>query len=267
MAAPQFDGLDDLDTERPDEPFVVQVDSRPVRFRAATEVGWQDLMAALNHWPMFMHMFGPEEPDDVALVEHLPVWKMAALVRAWRIHQGLSASNRAHHRLIGMLRKPDYRAAIEQDLHEVHRLDLTVEWQSRRWRRLLSLIDGLRRTSNLQEVMTQDDELADALLEAEARGEEITAPKRRMSEFSVEAEVMSVVADRIGELIQAQGAGKGAKRRRVTPLPRPETAMHRARERRAERKHRYTVGRVFGYIDAQGQPTGTQPEDGTSLIS
>ncbi len=80
-----------------------------------------------------------------------------------------------------------------------------------------------------------------------------------MAEFSVEAELLSVVADRMGELIQAQAAGRGAKRRRVEPMPRPESAIQRVRERRSQRKHAWTVARVFGFIDAKGKPTGRGP--------
>lgn len=268
MTAPLSGGLDDLDSERPDQPFVTQVGGRPVQFGAASEVGWQDLLAALGHWPMFLDLFGPADPADADLVEHLPIWKMQALLRAWRIHHGLSTSDRDHRRLAGMLGKRAYRTAIERDLHEVHGLDLTVEWQSRRWRRLLAFIDGLRRTSHLYEAMTQDDDLAEAFLEQEARGENAkAAPKRRMTEFSVEAELLSAAVDRLGELIQAQGVARGAKRRRVQPMPRPETAMQRARDRRAKRKHSYTVARVYGYVDAKGQPTGTQPDGGTPPTS
>lgn len=263
MAAPHSsDGLDDLDGERPAQPFVAQVDGRLVTFRPATEVGWKDLLVALSHWPTFMHLFGPAKPRKVALVEHLPVWKMRALVRAWRIHHGLCPTDKDHLRLIALLTKPAYRSAIERDLHEVHGLDLAAEFQSRRWRRLLGFIDGLRRTSYLHEVMTQDDELAEAYLEREAQGEESSKPKRRMSEFSTEAELLSIVADRLGELIVTVGATKGGKRRRVEPVPRPDTAVHRVRTKRAQRKHRFTVARVYGYVDAAGNPTGRQPEGG-----
>lgn len=264
MVTPQLsDGLDDLDSERPDAPFVVQVDGRVVRFRGVDGPGWKELLTALRSWPIFMTMFGPTKRAHIALVEHLPVWKMRALVRAWRVHHGLCVSEADHMRLVGMLGKPAYRAAIERDLQEVHGLDLAAEWQSRRWRRLLSFIDGLDRTSHLQEVMTQDDELAEAVLEREDKADGSKPPRRRMREFSAEAELLSVAVDRLGELIQVQGVKKGSRRRRVEPMPRPETAMHRARLRKSKRKHAYTVSRVYGYVDAQGKPTGKQPEGGS----
>jgi len=255
-----LDGLDDLDRERPGEPFTVRVAGRLVRLGSARRAGWRELLAALDDWPMFLELFGPDDDDDRAALDGLALWKVRALLRAWRVHHGLCVSDEDHRRLVALLSKPAYRSAISRDLHEVHGLDLTAEWQSRRWRRLLDLVDGSRRTSHLQEAMAQDDELAEALLESD--DSERSGPKRRVIDFTAEVEVLSVLADRVAELIQVVGAGRGMKRGRVTPMPRPETALHRARERRTRRKHRYTVARVFGYVDAQGQPTGRDPQGG-----
>jgi hypothetical protein len=49
-------------------------------------------------------------------------------------------------------------------------------------------------------------------------------PARRMSEWTTETELLSVVADRLAELIQATAAGRGAKPRPITPSPRPAGA-------------------------------------------
>lgn len=267
MAAPHSsDGLDDLDGERPAQPFVAQVDGHLVAFRPATGPPWRELLAALENWPLFLELFGPDDPDDVTLVEHLPAWQMRALVRGWRRHHALCETDKDHMRLVAWLSKKVYRDAVERDLHEVHQLDLAEEFQARRWRRLLNLIDGLRRTSHLQESMTQDDELAEALLERD-KGDQDDGPRRRMVDFTVEAELLSTVADRIGELIVVTGASRGMKARRLPPMPRPVTAAHRARDRYARRKHKFTVARVFGYVDAKGQPTGRQPQGGTPPTS
>lgn len=260
MVAPATSVLDDLDGERPQVPFTVQVGEHAVVFRPAAGPGWQDLMQALAWPPAFVELFGPADPDDVTAVEALPVWQMRAVVRGWRIHHGLCPEFADNLRLVALLSKPTYRAAAERDLHEVHRLDLNVEWQARRWRRLLNLLDGLRRTSHVYEAMTQDDVLAEMWLEQERRNKTPDRKtSRRMTEFSVEAELLSYTVDRLGELIQAQAIGKGARRRKVEPMPRPETAMHRVRERRAQRKHRFTVARMYGLVDAKGRPTGKGP--------
>jgi hypothetical protein len=259
MAAQNTAGLDDLDGERPDDPFTVHAGGRLVEFRPAAGPGWRTLLEALSWPPMFIDVFGPAGPDDVAAVESLTVWQMRALLRAWRVHHGLSPDDADHLRLAGMLAKPAGRAAAERDLAEIHHLDLTTEWRARRWRRLLNLLDGLRRASHSHEAMAQDDELAELYLERERRGEDTKPAKRRVSEWSAEVELLSCAVDRLGELIQAQAAGRGARPRKVEPMPRPETALQRVRERRSKRRHAYTVARVFGFIDSKGNPTGKGP--------
>lgn len=259
MAAETADDLDDLDGERPDEPFTVRAGDRTVSFRPAAGPPWRDLMEAMAWPPAFMSHFGPGDPDDVAAVHALPVWQMRQLLRHWRIHHGLCPGQAGNLRLAALLSKPAYRSAAERDLREIHGLDLTVEWQARRWRRLMNLLDGLRRTSHIHEAMADDEELAELYLKRERDGKADTKPRRRIVEYSAEVELLSYAVDRLGELIVAQAVGKGGKRRHVEPMPRPVTALHRMRERRARVKHSYTVARVFGLIDAKGQPTGRGP--------
>jgi hypothetical protein len=251
--------LDELDGERPAQPFTVLAGGRVVAFAPAAGPSWMDLLEALGWPPSFMKWFGPADPGGVDAVEHLTIWQMRDVMRAWRLHHGLCADDRDHLRLASLLAKPEYRAAAEQDLWEVHRLDLTGEWQSRRWRRLLNLLDGLRRTSHVSEALAMDEELAEIYLENERRREARPGGSRRYSEFTVEAELLSNVVDRLGELVIAQAMGRGARRRKVEPMPRPETALHRVRQRRARSTHQYTVARVFGFIDEHGKPTGKGP--------
>jgi hypothetical protein len=266
MAAPT-DQLDDLDGERPGEPFTALAAGRTVVFAPAAGPPWQDLLQACAWPPAFMTLFGPDDPADIAAIEGLSVRQMRALLRRWRVHHGLCVDNSDHLRLAAMLAKPAYRAAAERDLWEVHRLDLTAEWRSRRWRRLLNLLDGLRRTSHTHEAMTDDEELAELHLERERKGLVPDKKKqhRRMSEFTIEAELLSYVVDRLGELIVAQAVGRGARRRKVEPMPRPDSAIHRVRQRRARNHHQYTVARVYGYVDETGNPTGRgqAPPDAT----
>jgi hypothetical protein len=260
VATQLSDVLDDLDDERPAEPFAAGFGGHTVVFRPAAGPGWRPLLESMAWPPTFLEVFGPGGPDDLTAVEALPVWQMRVLMRGWRVHHGLCPDVGENVRLASMLAKPAYRAAAERDLWEVHRLDLTAEWRARRWRRLLNLVDGLRRTSHVHDAMVQDEELAEMYLDQE-RKDNAQARKatRRMTEFSAEVELLSYVVDRLGELISATAAGNGAKPRRVTPMPRPDTAMARVRERRSRQKHSFTVARVFGYIDEEGRPTGKGP--------
>jgi hypothetical protein len=145
-------------------------------------------------------------------------------------------------------------------LLEVYRLDLTQEWRMRRWRRLLNLLQRLvrTRTSWLNDAMADDDELAEYMIKNEKR-DDSRKPTRSMREFDPVVELLSVVADRQAELAQIMAAHKGAKPRRVDPMPRPKTAYMRARNRKTRQHHTFTVNRVFGYIDAKGNPTGKEP--------
>lgn len=252
--------LDDLDGERPEQPFTVRAGGRIVVFSPAAGPAWQDLLEALSWPPAFLDLFGPAGRADKKAVQHLTIRQMRVLLRTWRVHHGLSVDDADHMRLVGMLSKPAYRAAAERDLREVHGLDLAAEWQARRWRRLLCLLDGLRRTSHVHEAMTLDEELARLYLEQERRGKvEKNQVRRRSTEYSLEAELLSFAVDRLGELISVAAAGKGAKRRKVQPMPRPDSAIARVRERMSKRKHEYTVARVFGYLDEHGRPTGKGP--------
>ncbi len=263
MAPRASDILDELDGERPAEPFTVLTGGRVVEFAAAAGPPWGHLLEALAWPPAFLRLFGPQDDAERAAVEQLTVWQMRALLRRWRLHHGLCVDDTEHIRLASMLGKPQYRAAAEQDLWEVHQLDLSTEWQARRWRRLLNLLDGLRRTSHVSEALAMDEDLAELYLEHERRRKDNAAraakAARRYSEFTVEAELLSYAVDRLGELIVAHAAGRGGRRRKVEPMPRPETALHRVRQRRARSHHQYTVARVYGYIDEKGKPTGRGP--------
>lgn len=67
----------------------------------------------------------------------------------------------------------------------------------------------------------------------------------RISEYSPEAERLDMVIDRIAELGQIILAVNGAKPKQIQPMPRPGTAMEKARRRRREAKHKMLVSRVL----------------------
>ena len=93
----------------------------------------------------------------------------------------------------------------------------------------------------------------EALAGDEATAERIVArpappkaqPTRRISEWSTQVELLSVIADRLGELIAAHAATKGAKVKPPRPMPRPVTALQRVERRRRETKHRALAARVL----------------------
>lgn len=70
-------------------------------------------------------------------------------------------------------------------------------------------------------------------------------PRRRMSEYSVQVEMLTAILDRLGEVVQAIASSAGAKPRKLKPAPRPVTAMETLRHKRSEHKHRQIVARVL----------------------
>lgn len=98
-------------------------------------------------------------------------------------------------------------------------------WQKRRWRYLLLRIDNLPRNSAYVEAVSLDEELAAAA--AEHKGEARRGRTVRMRDWSPELEMATVMADRLGDAIQAIIAVQGGKPPRISPLPRPRTAVEK----------------------------------------
>lgn len=124
------------------------------------------------------------------------------------------------------------------------RLELAVEWRCRRWRRLLDIIDQLPRDSHYAEAISQDEGLAEQLLDHPPK-QELGRVVRRMSEWSVTVELLTAILNRLGELTQAVAALGGAKPRKVPSAPYPTTVLEKLRKRRRERNHRDLVARVL----------------------
>lgn len=150
-----------------------------------------------------------------------------------------------------------YGQAIEYDLITGEgRLDLATEWRSRRWRRLLNIIDRLPRDSAFMEAMADDDELADRMVRARGRTSEgKTKPVRRMSDWSPTVEMLTAILDRLGELVQAVAALGGAKPGKLPRAPYPVTALDRARNRQRVETHTSVVARVLRRNRTQQEPT------------
>jgi hypothetical protein len=242
-----------LEREKPGRPFTVRAGGKVLRFRPAADLPAGLLLQAAADWRLFLG-YVVVNTDDLGDAD-FPWWKAEHMLRLYRQHHGLCATPQDDARLFRLLDKPEYREAIEADLHEVYRQDLGALWRARRWRTLLSMVDRLRRNTHFSEVASQDEDLARLVLEHQDKDDR-PAPSRRMAEFTVEAELLSVVADRLAELVQVQVAKKGGRAGSVSPQPRPKTAMARLQERREIAHVDFTLDRVFGRVDARGKPTG-----------
>jgi len=122
------------------------------------------------------------------------------------------------------------------------RLDLATEWRSRRWRRLLNIIDRLPRHSAYVEALTDDEEFAEAML---AQGIPPGKATRRLADWSPTVELLTGILDRLAEVTQAIAASRGVKPRKIVRAPHPVTALDRIRQRRRYETHRSVVARVL----------------------
>jgi hypothetical protein len=75
-----------------------------------------------------------------------------------------------------------------------------------------------------------------------------------MSEWSPVVELLTLLANRLGELTQVVAALGGAKPGRVPPLPAPVTALDRVRHRVRRRKHAALVARVLPHRRIEAPP-------------
>lgn len=243
--------LDGLDREQPGQPFTLRVAGRVLTLPAAQTLSWRDLVDGLHSLVGFVAWISPDDTVGEVL-GGLTLWQMQAVIGAYRQHFGLPASPQQDQRLLMLLGNPAYRRAIEWDLHALHGLDLGAEWRARRWRRLLDFIDALPSHSHFAEALAGDEDLAEAIVDADDGTPK--RPVRRLSEYNAEVELLTVLTDRVAELIQVTVASRGGKPRRVTPMPRPIGAVEKVRTRRQRRRHEWTVARVYGRIGPDTPP-------------
>ncbi|WP_073946526.1 hypothetical protein [Streptomyces kebangsaanensis] len=174
----------------------------------------------------------------------MPVWKLNRLVDAWKEHYALGGSVR----LVALLER--YGQAIEADLAD-RQVDLAQLWSERRWRRLLNLVDQLPTDSRTLVAMAEDEELTAALPEPEPG----PPPPPPLRTWTPEVEKLTLIADRLGELITAVH-NTVAKRpgRSPRPLPRPETARDRIKRQRRRAKYERLKAQLAAAA-AEGRPT------------
>jgi hypothetical protein len=110
------------------------------------------------------------------------------------------------------------------------------------WRRLLNLIDHLPRNSYYVEALADDEELAAMALD-QPLDDMPSGP--RVSQWSPEADLLAVVADRLAELAATVVASVGGAPGTLRPLARPRTAGDRLRARRRRERHEVLVQRVL----------------------
>lgn len=249
----------DLDRERGGDPFSVRVGGKVLQFRAAADVPAGMLVRVAADWRLFLG-YCVTNTDDLVGAD-FAWWRAEHMLRLYRRHHGLCDTPAEDQRLFALLQERSYRNAVEADLQEIYQVDLGALWRSRRWRTLLNYIERLRRATHFGEATATDEKLAKLVLEDERRSKDgPPSMERRMSEFTVEAELLSLAVDRLGELLQVQVAKRGGQTRSVKYQPRPKTAVAKLRERRDLAHVDFTLGRLYGQVDAQGNATNINRE-------
>ena len=116
-------------------------------------------------------------------------------------------------------------------------------------RQVLNLIDRLPRNSHYMAALADDDELAEHI------DDDASAPLPPLTEWSADHAVLTVIAERLGDLLAATAqANSGKKVPSPRPLPRPDTALKRKVKRRREFKRDLIRDRL-ATAKAAGRPT------------
>lgn len=140
-----------------------------------------------------------------------------------------------------------YYEAIEADL-ALRGWDLAELWKARRWRFLLNIINHLPGDSYFVAAMADDEDLAEQAPEPKPGPPPLT-------DFTPEVQRLTLIADRLGELITAVHNTVAKKPQKPPPrLPRPETAHDRIRRRRRSERHQLIRTRLR-QAAAAGRPT------------
>ena len=123
-------------------------------------------------------------------------------------------------------------------------MDPLLLFQRRRVRRLLNLINHLPRNTHFTEAISLDEEHAEAVARAPQEKREPYRPP--MHAWSMEAQMLATVIDRLGALQHIlvavnskKGAGEPPK-----PYPVPLVALERIRHQVRMQKHQSLVARV-----------------------
>ncbi len=130
-----------------------------------------------------------------------------------------------------------YGPAIEWDLHHELGLDLVDFFRGKySWRKLSDLLARMRAGTQTWAAQVNDDEVAEAYLAAHP--DEVEGSNRRippdLEDMSLVVQYLMGLTDMVGSVIDSLAAIGGAKGPATRPVPRPRTALDRARDKRVQ---------------------------------
>lgn len=190
-------------------------------------------------------------------VWRMPSWKAEALLSRWLAHHGLG-DPRTVARLNYLIDR--YEERIAYDLQRFAGVDLETEWRSRRYRRLLQIIDHLPSYSYFQDAVANDPEHAKMLAEAAAErqeGEEHPGPS--LTSWTPEVAILADVVDELRavrhSIIMSNHDPKKTPPSPPKPYRRPSTALSRlaaqARHESRQKKHQSLAERLLPHKNAK----------------
>lgn len=203
-------------------------------------MSWREVVEAL------------EEPTRLAV--HMPAlrgigqWRWALVQRAWSETYDLGSPQQAR-RLCYVLAK--HGTAVEADFARWYPGSSARDmWLQRRWRALMSLIDHLPPNTHYHAALSQDEEHAKMLIEAEDAAKKAGKPLDRgpsVATWSPEVGVLTSILDALREntyvtkaVATDKGGGKPPK-----PAPRPTNVLERVRLRMKQQRHDILVRRML----------------------
>lgn len=109
---------------------------------------------------------------------------------------------------------------------------------------LLNLIDHLPSHTHFFSAMSQDEEYAEMVLDAQERGETSAGAGPSLTTWTPEVNALATVIDKLETVRMSVVGGFGGKPGEFIAYPRPKTAIDKVRHRRRVAQHESLVARL-----------------------
>lgn len=221
--------LDQVDLERGGDYFV-RSEGAIVTVPAATGFNWRQVVSAIKDPFYFAALVWPASASLMA-------WKVDLVHQGWIRHNGLTAADEVP-RLIMLMER--YFDGIEYDLQSRLGEDAGELWRQRKWRKLLGYITSLPADTQMNYLLSQDEEYLEHAMRAQEKnrtGGSATAPGPSMAEWNLTVSLLAQVVDAVNRNTEVTKAAAGGKPSQVRPVPRPTTAAERIGNRIQREAH------------------------------
>lgn len=237
MASPE-DALDTLDA--PGNRRVVVWQGRTFPLPDPASMTWREVVETLE--------------DPARLVGHLPAlrgvgaWRWVAVHEAW-VQSFALGEPRSARRLCYVMSR--HGTAIEADFARWYPgTSAAALWRDREWGRLMTLVDHLPANTHYHAALSQDEEHARMLVEAETQSKKDGTwrePSKHpsMTSWSPEVAAITAVTDAVNHLAYVFGKANGGSGNPPKPLPRPTSVMEKVRLRTRAAAHAILVRRML----------------------